>query len=54
MAYDEPDFDDPTLAELDDDLDEDLEELGEEHRGDLPGYDLDEPEAIEELEDEDA
>ena len=56
MAYDEPDFDDPTLADLDDpdeDLD-DLDELGEDHRGDLPGYDLDEQEAIEELEDEDA
>lgn len=57
MAYDEADFDDPTLADLDDDSDEDLDDLddlGEDHRGDLPGYDLDEQEAIEDLEDEDA
>jgi hypothetical protein len=54
MAYDEPDFDDPTLTNLDDDedLDDDLEDLGEDHRGDLPGYDLDEQVAIEDLEGE--
>ena len=53
MAYD--DFDDPTVDEFDEeDLDDELAELGEDHRGDLPGYDLDEQEAIEELEDEDA
>ncbi len=39
-------FDDPTADELDE-LDDDL---GEDHRGDNPGYDLDEQEAIEELE----
>jgi hypothetical protein len=61
MAYDEADFDDPTLANLDDDVTEDLDDdlddelvdlddLGEDHRGDLPGYDLDEQVAIEDLE----
>ncbi len=44
MAQSEDDlFDDPTIEELD-------EEYGEDHRGDLPGYDLDEQQAIEELE----
>ncbi|UGS35497.1 hypothetical protein [Capillimicrobium parvum] len=50
MANDDPDFDDPTLEGLDDDLDDDLDDLGEDHRGDLPGYDLDEQVAIEDLE----
>jgi len=52
MAYDEADFDDPTLEDLDD-YDEELDgldDLGEDHRGDQPGYDLDEQEAIEDLE----
>jgi len=55
MAYDEADFDDPTLAEDEyaDELDDDLDDLGEDHRGDLAGYDLDEQAAIEDLEDED-
>jgi hypothetical protein len=46
MAYDDDPFDDPTAADSDADGDEDQ---GEDHRGDLPGYDLDEQEAIEEL-----
>lgn len=41
-------FDDPATDELED-FDE-LEDLGEDHRGDTPGYDLDEQRAIEELE----
>ena len=36
-------FDDPASVDLDDDL-------GEDHRGDNPGYDLDEQAAIEDLE----
>jgi hypothetical protein len=36
------DFDDPAAEEPE-------EDLGEDHRGDLPGYDLDEQAAIEEL-----
>jgi hypothetical protein len=47
MTHSEDDlFDDPT------DADDDAEDFGEDHRGDLPGYDLDEQAAIEELEDE--
>jgi hypothetical protein len=41
-------FDDPTIADPDDDPEPD-----EDHRGDNPGFDLDEQEAIEDLEDED-
>lgn len=49
MTHSEDDlFDDPTDSE-----DED-EDFGEDHRGDLPGYDLDEQVAIEELQDEEA
>jgi hypothetical protein len=46
MSPDDDLFDDPGN---DDELDE-LEDLGEDHRGDNAGYDLDEQEAIEELE----
>ena len=52
MAYDEADFDDPTLEDLDDydeELD-DLDDLGEDHRGEQRGDDLDEQAAIEDLE----
>ena len=46
-------FDDPTADGLDDLDDDELDEnLGEDHRGDNPGYDLDEQSAIEELEEE--
>jgi hypothetical protein len=45
MSPDDDLFDDPA----DDDLD-DLEDLGEDHRGDNAGYDLDEQQAIEDLE----
>ncbi len=49
MTHSEDDlFDDPTDAD-----DDELEEYGEDHRGDLPGFDLDEQEAIEELDSED-
>jgi hypothetical protein len=49
MAYDE--FDDPTVDEFDeDDFDDELAGLDEDHRGDLAGYDLDEQAAIEQLE----
>jgi hypothetical protein len=52
MAYDDDDpFDDPTTVDPDEELDDD-EPLGEDHRGDLPGYDLDEQDAIEKLEHE--
>lgn len=49
MSPDDDLFDDPTA---DDDLEsiDELEDLGEDHRGDTPGYDLDEQIAIEELE----
>jgi hypothetical protein len=50
MAYEDDDpFDDPLAADADAELDEDL---GEDHRGDLPGYDLDEQGAIQDLEHE--
>lgn len=42
-------FDDPETAAVEDEL-EALDDLGEDHRGDNPGYDLDEQAAIEELE----
>jgi hypothetical protein len=41
------DFDDPAAEDFDDEYDDDL---GEDHRGDEPGYDLDEQAAIEDLE----
>ncbi|MCW3007677.1 MAG: hypothetical protein JWP17_2303 [Solirubrobacterales bacterium] len=48
MTHSEDDlFDDPTENE-----DDDTEDLGEDHRGDNPGYDLDEQKAIEDLESE--
>jgi hypothetical protein len=48
MTHSEDDlFDDPT------DVDDDADDLGEDDRGDTPGYDLDEQAAIEELQDED-
>lgn len=43
--FDDPTADDEELDELDE-----FEDLGEDHRGDVPGYDLDEQLAIEELE----
>ena len=49
MSPDEDLFDDPTDDEELDELDE-FEDLGEDHRGANPGYDLDEQSAIEELE----
>jgi hypothetical protein len=53
MAYDDDNdpFDDPTTVDPDEEVEED-EVLGEDHRGDLPGYDLDEQAAIEHLKDE--
>jgi hypothetical protein len=52
MSPDDDLFDDPADDDALEDLDE-LEDLGEDHRGDNPGYDLDEQFAIEELESED-
>jgi hypothetical protein len=47
MTHSEDDlFDDPT--ESDDEAE--VEDFGEDHRGDNPGYDLDEQAAIEDLE----
>jgi hypothetical protein len=43
------DDDDDLFDDPEGDLDE-FEDLGEDHRGDNPGYDLDEQSAIEELE----
>jgi hypothetical protein len=52
MSPDDDLFDDPADDDELEDLDEldQLEALGEDHRGANPGYDLDEQEAIEELE----
>ena len=51
MEYPEDDlFDDPELAAVEDELEGFDDGLGEDHRGDNPGYDLDEQAAIEELE----
>jgi hypothetical protein len=48
MTHSEDDlFDDPTAT------DDEVEDLGEDHRGDNPGYDFDEQAAIEDLEADD-
>jgi hypothetical protein len=54
MSSDDDLFDDPTDDDALEDLDEldEFEDLGEDHRGANPGYDLDEQQAIEELESE--
>jgi hypothetical protein len=53
MEYGEDDlFDDPELAAVEDELESFDDDFGEDHRGDNPGFDLDEQVAIEELEDE--
>jgi hypothetical protein len=54
MSPDDDLFDDPTADDELEDLEEldAFEDLGEDHRGGNPGYDLDEQFAIEELEEE--
>jgi hypothetical protein len=53
MEYGDDDlFDDPELAAVEDELEGFDDDFGEDHRGDNPGFDLDEQVAIEELEEE--